>query len=173
MSNTRTKHLTDAEFSDLLAGERTDEASRLHLADCEYCAEELRSVRASLASFDGLSSQWAFSAAPARVPVPSRWALHLGLLPSWTTGLAVTAMTGLLVFNFGPAHFAHRQERLAPAAQTATVAVPSNTELADDNRLMRSIDQELGYGERSDESVQKLSSGDSKLDHTASNAVID
>ena len=173
MSDTRTQHLTDAEFNDLLAGEMADDATRLHLAACDYCADELKSVRESLASFDGLSSRWAVAAAPERVPVPSRWALNLGLLPSWTTGLAVTALTGLLVFNFGPAHFAHLHAAPAPAAQTATVAVPSNTQLADDNRLMRSIDQELGYQERSEQSVEKLSSGDRKLDHAASDAVID
>lgn len=140
----RTQHLTDAEFSDLLAGELPDQPTRLHLAACDYCRTELDSVRESLSSFSLVGTRWAEAAAPARVPVPSRWALGLVPRPNWATGLAATAFTGLLVFFYSaPAHHA------GPAAGTGAVAVaapaPSNAELAEDNRLMVSIDQELGY----------------------------
>ena len=172
-SSNDSQHLTDAEFSNLLAGELADGATRLHLASCDYCRNELANVKESLASFSGLGTRWAQAVAPQVVPVPSRWARNVSLLPSWTTGLGVTAFTGLLVFSFGPAHFAHLRSAPVPVAQTVTAAVPNNTQLADDNRLMLSIDQELGYQARPAQAVDGSTTANPKLDHTASDAVID
>lgn len=156
MRGAQTQHLTDAEFSDLLAGELPEGAARVHLAVCDYCRGELESVRESLSSFTGLSTRWAHAAAPARVPVPSRWALGLGSIPSWSTGLAVTAFTGLLVFSLGPV--GHPSPHATPASAAAAVA-PSNTELAQDNRLMLSIDQELSYGDQSGTPTSAMHTG--------------
>ncbi len=145
MSPRPTRHLTDAEFSDLLAGEAPREAVRLHLLGCDHCRGELESVRDSMASFAGISTRWAQVVAPGRIPVPPRWALRFWAVPSWSTGLAMTALTGLLVFHFDPMN--HLGKQTVSAAPIAAPA-PSKTELANDNRLMLSIDQELGYPEQ-------------------------
>ncbi|MBE7159467.1 MAG: hypothetical protein INR62_13725 [Rhodospirillales bacterium] len=140
----RTQHLNDAEFSDLLAGEFPDDGMRFHLASCEHCRAELECVKLSLANFTGLGTRWANAVAPGRIPVPPRWAFRLSALPSWPTGLALTALTGLFVFVFGPVGHARSH---APA-NAAVANAPSKTELANDNRLMLSIDQELGYSDQ-------------------------
>jgi hypothetical protein len=144
-SQSQTQHLTDAEFSDLLAGEMPSPATETHLAACDFCRSELDSVKDSLGSFGSLSTQWAVATAPARVPVPSRWALGLNARPTWATGLAVTALTGLLVFNYGPSGSRVGSGPLATSAPVVAAAPPSNAEIAEDNRLMMSIDQELSY----------------------------
>lgn len=169
----RKQHLSDAEFSDLLAGEFPDDATRFHLAHCEHCRTELDCVRSSLSSFSGLGTRWANHVAPSRIPVPSRWALRLMEVPSWSTGLAMTAATGLLVFFFGPTH----QTRVhtpapepAPTAVIASVSAPSKSELANDNRLMLSIDQELGYSDQTAAHTQQATSH--RVDQAGSVAVI-
>ncbi len=167
-SRGHTQHLTDAEFSDLLAGELPEGAARTHLAACDYCRGELESVRDSLTSFTGLSTRWAHAAAPARVPVPSRWALSLGSIPSWSTGLAVTALTGLLVFSLGTAGHPSPHANMA----AATTVMPSNTELAEDNRLMLSIDQELTYGNQSATPAPGLHTGVRRSEHHGPQPVI-
>ncbi len=135
----RTQHLTDSEFADLLAGEFPGQIAELHLAACEYCRQELQAVDGSLGSFRQMSTAWAQAEAPRRVPMPSRLALHLGLRPSWGAGLAATAMAALLAVGMGlPGSTSVHENVAAPA-----VVAPSNTELANDNRLMLSIDQEL------------------------------
>lgn len=150
-SKPRTQHLTDAEFSDLLAGEFPEDDLRTHLAGCEYCRNELECVRDSMSSFSSIGTRWANAVAPARVPVPSRWAFRLRAIPSWTAGIAMTAFTGLLVFSFGPV--GHARTHAAPLAKS--VAAPTNTQLAEDNRLMQSIEQELAYQDESADSLPR------------------
>ncbi len=168
MKNPHTLHLSDAELSDLLAGEAPADHTRIHLAACDYCRGELETVQESLASFSGFSTRWANTSAPSRVPVPSRWALRLGGIPSWTTGLAATALTGLLVFSFGPMGHAPRHGD----AEHAITVPPSNTELADDNRLMLSIDQELNYQARPSLAVSTPQNGAHRVEHRMPEAVI-
>jgi len=137
---TRKQHLTDGEFSDLLAGDMPNAGVEAHLAACEHCRSELDTVQASLGGFRQVSTEWARVAAPARVPIPSAWSRYLGATPSWAAGLTAAAMTALLSFSLGfPSAQAPSQAHVAPAP------IPSTNELADDNRLMLSINQELSY----------------------------
>lgn len=137
-----TQHLTDEQFGGLLAGELPDESMRIHLAACEFCRAEVEVVQESVSCFNVTSMRWAEAEAPRRVPVPSRLALRLGGRPIWGLGLA-TAAAGFLVavgmsLPFGqPQHPAPTQARVP--------AKPTNAELAQDNRLMESIAQELRY----------------------------
>ena len=142
MSRTPTQHLTDADFANLLAGEQASAPAAQHLAVCAHCSAELEQVRLSLSSFGDIASHWSQLEAPARVPVPSRWALGLTGWPTLATGAAVTVLTGMLVFTFGPASRSPIGAASAPAI-SATTTVPTKTELANDNRLMLSIDEEL------------------------------
>jgi hypothetical protein len=138
-------HLSDEQFADLLAGAAPSPAVEQHLALCDLCRAEVDAVSASFESFRGLATTWTQTTAPARIPVPSAWSLRRGQLPSLGSGLTAMATAGLLAFGLGftPAAF-----HTAPAAH-APAAAPSNADLAADNRLMQSIDQELGYRSQS------------------------
>ncbi len=136
-------HLTDAQFSDLLAGATLDSRSEAHLAACSLCRAEAETVSGSLAEFNNFSVVWAEREAPRRVRTPSRWALRWGAHPAWNAG--VVAAAAAVVFTVG----LHLPQHTAPAAVAtpamgeATGAMPSGAELAEDNRLLSSIDQEL------------------------------
>ena len=137
-SGMRMEHLTDAEFSDMLAGELPDATTRAHLAGCEYCRGELEVVRGSLADLHAMGTAWARVAAPSRVPVPSRWVLGLGSRPSWGAGLAATAVTGVLAFALS-----WPGGGVLPSGSAAATDAAAKTDFAEDNQLMVSINQEL------------------------------
>lgn len=134
----RTQHLTDAEFSRLLDGAQPGASLEAHLTFCECCRQEIAAVQDSLGSFRALATTWAEVEAPRRLPLPARWLPRLGVQASWSSGFAATAITGLLVFWLGfPPHLTHGPVMRAPAA------APSTADLAADNRLLLSIDEEL------------------------------
>ena len=138
-SNNERNHLTDDEFSELVAGEEPDPGIRAHLAMCEHCRLEVEAVRSSVHNFNRFSMTWAESEAPRRVRTPPRWMLGLASRPSWNLGLAGTAIACLLVFGLD------RSFQLTPTPETIPQAVtaPSSVELAQDNQLLESINQEL------------------------------
>lgn len=137
----RTKHLSDIEFSLLLDGAQPSAAVEAHLAACHCCRQELEIVQDSLGSFRSLSTAWAELEAPRHVPLPARWLQRMRAQASWSGGLAATAIAGALVFWLG---FGQHQPK-APAVH-AVVSAPSNAELAEDNQLLQSIDTELSDG---------------------------
>ena len=147
----RKQHLTDAEFSDLLAGEFPGAPAEAHLVACDFCRRELETVQGSMNNFQTVSMVWAQERAPRRVPTPSRFALRLGMRPSWGAGVAATAMGAILAFGLGlPSGSADLAGRFRPADHGTETAVatpervaPTTTELAKDNRLMLSINEEL------------------------------
>lgn len=133
---TRTQHLTDAEFSLMLDGAQPGASAAAHLAGCTFCREELDAVQGSLGSFQALSTVWAEREAPRRVPVPSRWNTRLYLQPSWGAGLATAALTvSLAVWLALPG------QHSAPA--NTPVLHPVHGDLTADNHLLSSIDQAL------------------------------
>lgn len=135
-------HLTDAQFSDLLAGTSLDSRSATHLAECCLCRAEAGAVTGSLAEFKTFSGAWAELEAARRVRTPSRWTLRLNAHPVWNAGLVAAAAA--VVFSVG----LHLPQHTSPAAVVAPAmraagATPTGAELAEDNRLLNSIDQEL------------------------------
>lgn len=136
-----TGHLSDETFGDLMAGERPDAATQAHLVQCVPCRTEVAFMRSSLGDFNALSMAWAEAEAPRRVHTPSRWLLRLGGRPAWGMGLAAMAAACILAVGLQRPF-----ERPAPApAASATPTGPTMAEIAQDNRLMSSIDQELQY----------------------------
>jgi hypothetical protein len=131
-------HLSDEQFSDLLAGETADHATAAHLTTCATCRQELSSMRSAVGDLRELSMRWAEERAP-RITVPSRWTLGWQAVPGWSTAA--------MVLLFGIAIGGHVQSPFQPTStavnQTQTVTAPTEDELAQDNRLLRSIDQEL------------------------------
>ena len=136
-------HLTDAQFSDLLAGSSLDSDSEAHLTACPACRADAKALVSSVAEFNVFSNTWAEREAPRRVRTPSRWALRLSAHPAWNTGLmAVAASIALTVGFYLPQHTA---SPIPAAGAQAKIAAPAVTDLAADNRLLSSIDQELSY----------------------------
>ncbi len=139
-----TEHLSDEQFYDLLTGELSDPAAQAHLAGCGRCRREAESVQSATENFNQLSLAWAHAEAPRRVRTPSRLALVLGGRPAWGAGLAGTAVACLIAVGFN-SPLTHVQR---PAPTSARIALPSPTEtaeIAEDDRLMQSINQELRY----------------------------
>lgn len=131
-------HLTDEQFADLLAGANADNRAVLHVERCQSCRNELTELGAAVGDLNFASLRWAEQRA-SRIAVPSRWTLNWNALPGWGATMAA-------VLIFGVALGAHMQSstRIEPALQPShTVAAPSQDELAQDNQLMRSIDNEL------------------------------
>lgn len=138
------QHLTDEQFSDLLAGGSLDSGSEAHLAVCSECQAEAEAVAGSLTEFNTFSMAWAEREAPRRIQTPSRWMLRLGAHPVWNAGLLAAAASVALAIGL------HLPQHSAPAAPTTAalqqpVVRPTPTDLAADNRLLASIDQELSY----------------------------
>jgi hypothetical protein len=131
-------HLSDEQFSELLAGRNSDGCAVLHVERCEACRKELASLGAAVSDLNFASLRWAEQRS-SRIAVPSSWTLNWNALPGWGATMAA-------VLIFGVALGAHMQTstQIEPTLQPAhTIAAPSEDELAQDNQLMRSIDSEL------------------------------
>jgi hypothetical protein len=131
-------HLTDEQFAGLLSG---DCDTRDHLLECAQCRQEFRAVQASLGDFASLSLEWAEQRASTSISTRSV------LLRSWQSASAWTAaaaavLTAALLFA-GP----YQRRMLAPQATSVVVsqATDSDSEVADDNRLMMAIDKEMRW----------------------------
>ena len=136
-------HLGDEQFAELLTGDTADAAAQLHLAACAPCRQELAAVRFATGSFNELSMAWAQAEAPKRIHTPSRVSLFLGGRPMWGLGFATAVVAAAVSFG-GSSPLLHGRWLQAHVA----VANTANAELAQDNQLMESIDQELRYTAR-------------------------
>lgn len=131
-------HLTDEQIAQLLAGDRSDGGAVLHVERCQSCRNELAALGTAVADLNFASLRWAEQHA-SRIEVPSHWTLNWNALPGWGATMAAVLILGVAVG-------AHMQTstRIEPALQPShVVAAPSEDELAQDNQLMRSIDNEL------------------------------
>lgn len=133
----RMGHLTDEQFAELLAGGTTDARVQLHLESCANCRKELDAIAAAVEDLSVASLRWAERRA-IRIERPSHWRLKWSALPGWGA-----AMAGVLVL--GVAVGAQFEKREAAVVRTPAhlVDAPSADELAQDNRLLRSIQSEL------------------------------
>lgn len=135
-----TTHLSDEQFGQLLAGETADPATKMHLESCAICRGELESVRSAVGDLGELSLRWAEQRA-GRVQVPPRWSLRWHAVPGWSAAVAVLLFCGVAIGVHEQAasrsHIAMQISRSQPAP------APTEDELAQDNRLLRSIDDEL------------------------------
>ena len=139
-----TAHLTDEQFSDLLAGGSLDSLALTHLESCACCRGEAEAVLGGLRTFNNLSLRWAEVEAPRRVPVPSWRTLRWGTHPVRSAGVMAAATAVVLAVGLRlplPAPSA------APPADkpAAEHTRPTGNELEQDNRLLASIDRELTY----------------------------
>ncbi len=147
------KHLTDEQFSELIAGQSATQDALAHLNACEDCQAELQAVSSGIQQFRTFSLLWAELQAPKRVPVPSPWAVRFGGIPRWSMAAAALVIVGAAVGI-------HQEKKTVPEVQMVVVAdtatAPSSSVLAEDNRLLMSIDQELSSEVRPPVPVSEL-----------------
>ncbi len=138
-------HLSEEQFSALLGGD-VDAAAQQHLDACVECRKEMDTVRGSMESFSALGMEWAerrsATLPPVRLASGRGW--HIPLV--WAAG---TAMVAAMVFA------GWRMESPKPVEQVAAVYGPAvvpvaakvipvaKKQIAEDNRLMLAISQEL------------------------------
>jgi hypothetical protein len=132
------RHLNDEQFAELLAGANSDAWAQVHLESCAECREELHAVGSAVGNLSVASLRWAERRA-VRIEKPSQWRLNWNALPGWGATMASVLVLGVAL----GAHIesSHQAVNVRPAAHA--VEAPSEDELAQDNRLLRSIDSEL------------------------------
>jgi hypothetical protein len=130
------QHLTDEQFTELLAGDYPFDASR-HLQACAQCQCEFNRVQASIADFGSLAIEWAEQRASVSIPAPSAFARAWQPRSAWA---AAAVLAAAVLFGL-------HQENRTPGAITVAGIHPAHSEreVADDNRLMMAIDREIHW----------------------------
>ena len=154
-------HLTDEQFAGLLSGDCDPDD---HLLECPQCRQELRKVQASLEDFASLSLQWAEERATTSISTRSVLLSGWQSASAWT-GAAAAVLT-LAVLFAGQ----HQRTTQAPHAISVvgTQAADSDSEVADDNRLMMAIDKEMRWQPQTLISVDELASPGKRSGETPS-----
>jgi hypothetical protein len=129
-------HLTEEQFAGLLSGacDTND-----HVLECTQCRHELRTVQASLEDFASLSLEWADERASRSISTRSVLLRGWQSTSAWMAAAAAVLTAAVL--------FAGQHPR-SPQAMSVVVtraAADSNSEVADDNRLMVAIDKEIRW----------------------------
>jgi hypothetical protein len=143
------QHLTDEQFTDLLSGDYTTDASR-HMLACARCQVEFDRVQASIEDFVTLSLEWAERRASTSISAPSAFLRGWQSANSWAVAAAVLAAAIL----FG----VHEGRLLVPDVISVASSQPaeSASEVADDNRLLMAIDKEIRWQTESPISIDDL-----------------
>jgi len=131
-------HLTDEQFAGVLSG---DCDHNDHLLECAQCRQELRTVQDSLADFASLSLEWAEQRASRSISTRSV------LLRSWQSASARTAAAAavLTVAVLFAGQYQQRTRTPQATSVASSQATVSDSEVADDNRLMMAIDNEMRW----------------------------
>ena len=142
-------HLTDEQFTGLLSGDYTADASR-HVQECAQCQGEFERVQASIEDFVTLSLEWSERRASTAISVPSAFVRAWQSASSWAAAAAVLAAAIL----FG----VHQGKLLSPDVVSVSGSQPveSASEVADDNRLLMAIDKEIRWQPESPISIDDL-----------------
>lgn len=132
------QHLTDEQFTELLAGDYPFDASR-HLQTCAQCRWEFNRVQSSIEDFGSFAIEWAEQRASLSIPAPSAFARAWQPRSAWA---AAAVLAAAILFGL-------QQEKKMQAPGPITVAGihPAHTEreVAEDNRLMIAIDREIHW----------------------------
>jgi anti-sigma-K factor RskA len=144
-----TGHLTDEQFAGLLSG---DCDTSDHLLECAQCRQELSKVQASLEDFASHSLEWAEERASKSISTRSVLLHGWQSASAWTAAAAAVLTAAVL--------FAGQYQRTTQAPHTISVvasqAADSDSEVADDNRLMMAIDKEMQWQPQTLISVDEL-----------------
>jgi predicted anti-sigma-YlaC factor YlaD len=130
------KHLTDAEFSECLTAALPEPAIQAHLAECDACRTELSSFMAAMDDFGSAAMDWSRAQ-----PVPSVRAKITKTQPGSVAPLR-WALAAALIAAVGVPVAVHRERETAPAAAEVD-AGDSAAQIAQDNRLLESVNVAL------------------------------
>jgi hypothetical protein len=149
------QHLTDEQFTDLLSGDYTADASR-HMSACAQCQGEFERVQASIEDFVTRSLEWAERRASTSISAPSAFVRGWQSASSWAAAAAVLAAAIL----FG----VHQGGLLSPDVISVAGSHPgeSASEVADDNRLLMAIDKEIRWQPESPISIDDLTASEGR-----------
>jgi hypothetical protein len=131
------QHLTSEQFTDLLIGNCSLEVRR-HVDTCRQCQEECKQVQSAIDGFGAAGLEWAEQRAPMSISPSSHLFLQCRSLGTWA---AAALLAAAVLFEV-------HQGWIVPtpaANNVATQAVESTADVADDNRLMMAIDQEIRW----------------------------
>jgi hypothetical protein len=146
------QHLTDEQFTELLSGDCPFQAIQ-HLKTCAQCHCEFEQVQASIDDFATLGLRWAEQRPAPRISTPSVWVRGWHAL---STRTAAAALLAAVLFG------AYQQKRMqAPEVGPLVATTPdrSESQVADDNRLMMAIDKEIRWQADSPIAVEHLAEG--------------
>ena len=144
-------HLSDQQFSEYALGMEPAASTAAHLAQCTACTEELARFSAAMTEFSAAALSWS----EAQSPVSLR---QLALKPSPRPRFAIAswALAAGFLCAAGVSMVAHRDHRgaadVTSAAAVASVSEDadcSETEIAQDNKLMQDVNMAIGDGEPS------------------------
>ena len=138
------QHLTDEQFTDLLSGDRTEDARR-HMLACDQCQGEFERVQASIEDFVTLSLEWA--GPRASTSISAAFVRGWQSASSWATAAAVLAAAILFSVHHG---------RPDVTSIASSQPAESASEVADDNRLLMAIDKEIRWQTESPISIDDL-----------------
>jgi hypothetical protein len=131
------QHLTSQEFTDLLIGDCSLEVRR-HVDTCPQCQDECKQVQSAIDGFGAAGLEWAEQRTPISISASSQLFLQCRSLGTWA---AAALLAAAVLFEV------HQGWIVPPSAanNVATQVVESTADVADDNRLMLAIDQEIRW----------------------------
>jgi hypothetical protein len=131
------QHLTNDLFTDLLIGDCSLEIRR-HVDACPQCQDEFKRVQSAIDGFGAAGLEWAEQQAPISISPSSQLLFQCRSLGTWA---AAALLAAAVLFEV-------HQGWIVPtpaANNVAAEAVESTSDVADDNRLMMAIDQEIRW----------------------------
>ena len=131
------QHLTNQQFTGLLIGDCSLEVRR-HVDACPRCQEEFKQVQSAIDCFGAAGLEWAEQRAPLAISASSQLFSQCRSLGTWA---AAALLAAAVLFEV-------HQGWIVPtpaADNVATEVVESTSDVADDNRLMMAIDQEIRW----------------------------
>ena len=140
MTDSQPVHLTEAQFAECAFGEATISAQAAsHLEQCAGCREELKTFRASVASFNEVSMAWSESR-PAESLRPHVRAARTQ--PRWA--VASWALAGCLAMA-SAVSIGSRYEhgRDAARANSPSSSDTSEAQIERDNKLLMAVDEAM------------------------------
>ena len=156
MNANTTAHLTDEQFAECLTAEYPQPAVQAHLAACDPCREELGVFMASMDDFSHAALGW--SRAKQEVPhAKLQNARHTLFAPlQWALACVLALAVGVPVMF----HVEHTSQAGKPG-MIANVS-DSAAQIAQDNRLMQSVDLALDQSDPSPYQEYHLDQPDSR-----------
>jgi predicted anti-sigma-YlaC factor YlaD len=159
MSSMTSGHLTDEQFAACVAEcaiVSPSPESDAHLRECSQCREELTQFADSMENFSTAAFRWSETQSAVSLRAVARHASARSWLAPAAWALAATVLLAAGV----PMAMHHGRQPAAPSdAAVADVPDDSDAQIAEDNRLMRSVNMAIGVNDSSPLQEYKLQTG--------------